>query len=207
MQAKLQNRLLIATNNPGKVKEFRQLLAELENVMLLTPEELGISVQVAEIGSSYAENAALKAGAFAAASGLPALADDSGLEVEVLGGAPGLYSARYSAKPGATSADRRAFLLENLSGVPRPWKARFRAVLAAALPGAEVAYFEGVCPGEILPEERGDNGFGYDPLFFIPEYGRTMAQLSDEEKNRISHRGRAVQVALPLLAQYFAQAE
>jgi XTP/dITP diphosphohydrolase len=208
MQTKLHNQLLIASNNPGKVKEFRQLLSELRDVALVTPQELGISLTVEETGSTYAENATLKAGAFRAASGLAALADDSGLEVEALDGAPGLYSARYSSKPGATSADRRAYLLENLSSKPRPWRARFRAVLAVAIPGeAQARLFEGTCPGEIIPEERGDNGFGYDPLFWIPEKGLTMAQLSDQEKNRISHRGWAVQAALPTLQEFFGRVE
>jgi XTP/dITP diphosphohydrolase len=208
MQTKLQKQLLIASNNPGKVKEFRQLLSELRNVTLVTPQELEISLKVEETGSTYAENAALKARAFVRTGGLLVLADDSGLEVDALDGAPGLYSARYSSKPGATSADRRAYLLENLSGKPRPWRARFRAVLAVAVPGEpEVLSFEGVCPGEIIAEERGENGFGYDPLFFIPEKDLTMAQLSDEEKNRISHRGRAVQAALPSLQELIDRAE
>jgi XTP/dITP diphosphohydrolase len=202
MQTNLQNRLLIATNNPGKVKEFRQLLQKLENVTLFTPKEIDLNISVNEIGSTYAENAALKAHSFADASSMPALADDSGLEVDALNGAPGLHSARYSAKPGANDADRRAFLLANLAHLPRPWTARFRAVLAFALPNEkEVILFEGICEGEIIPEERGDNGFGYDPIFYMPENGLTMAQLSDQEKNQISHRGRAAQAAIPTLQQ------
>lgn len=202
MQANLQSRLLIATNNPGKVKEFRQLLKNLENVSLITPKDLGLTLSIEEVGSTYAENAALKAHAFSDASGMPALADDSGLEVDALQGAPGLYSARYSSKPGANDADRRAFLLAKLTNLPRPWTARFRAVVAAALPGQEAAIlFEGVCAGEIIPEERGENGFGYDPIFYFPEQGLTMAQLTDQEKNQISHRGRAAQAALPTLQE------
>jgi XTP/dITP diphosphohydrolase len=205
MQTKLQGRLLIATNNPGKVKEFQQLLSDLPGVALVTPKQIGISLSVAETGSTYAENAVLKARAFAQESGQMALADDSGLEVDALEGAPGLFSARYSTKPGANAADRRAYLLENLAGKPQPWTARFRAVLAVSIPREEqVSVFEGVCPGEIVAEERGDNGFGYDPIFFIPEQEMTMAQLSDVEKNRISHRGRAVQAALPTLRELLA---
>lgn len=206
MQTKLQNQLLIATNNPGKVKEFRQLLSGLPEIELLTPKDLGISLSVAETGSTYSENAAIKVRAFAQAAGLPALADDSGLEVDALEGAPGLFSARYSSKPGATSADRRAFLLENLVEMAKPWTARFQAVVAVAVPGKEdLLFFAGECPGEIIPEERGDNGFGYDPIFYLPERGLTMAQLSDEEKNQISHRARAVQAALPALTGLFSQ--
>lgn len=208
MQTNLQNRLLIATNNPGKVKEFRQLLEKLENVILITPKNLGLALSIDEIGSTYTENAALKANAFCDASFMPALADDSGLEVDALGGAPGLYSARYSSKPGATDADRRAFLLSKLAHLPRPWTARFRAVLAAAFPDEEeVRLFEGVCEGEIIPEERGDNGFGYDPIFYFPERGLTMAQLSDQEKNQVSHRGRAAQAALPTLQALLNRSE
>jgi XTP/dITP diphosphohydrolase len=206
MQTNLQSQLLIATNNLGKVKEFRQLLENLENVILVTPKNLGLALSIEEVGSTYAENAALKANAFADASNLPSLADDSGLEVDALNGAPGLYSARYSSKPGANSADRRAFLLANLAHLPRPWTARFRAVLAATIPGEKaVKLFEGVCEGEIISEERGENGFGYDPIFFIPEKGLTMAQLSDQEKNLISHRGRAAQLALPTLQKLSAR--
>lgn len=200
MQTNLQNKLLIATNNPGKVKELQQLLKTLENLTVFTPKHLGLNLSIEEVGSTYADNATIKARSFADASGIPALADDSGLEVDALGGAPGIYSARYSSKPGASDADRRAYLLANLSGQPRPWNARFRAVVALAIPGKEsVKLFEGICEGEIIPEERGKNGFGYDPIFFIPDKGLTMAQLSDEEKNLISHRGRAVRIVLPYL--------
>jgi XTP/dITP diphosphohydrolase len=207
MQTNLQIRLLIATNNPGKVKEFRQLLKNMENVTLLTPKDIDLIISVKETGSTYAENAALKAHSYTAASSMPALADDSGLEVDALDGAPGLYSARYSAKPGANDADRRAFLLANLAHLARPWTARFRAVLAFALPDEEVILFEGICEGEIIPEERGDNGFGYDPIFYIPEKGATMAQLSDQEKNLISHRGRAAQAALPEIQKLLSKSE
>ena len=202
MQVKLHNQLLVATNNSGKVKELRQLLVELKNAVFVTPKDLGLSLDVAETGSTYAENARLKAEAYSQASGLIALADDSGLEVDALNGAPGLYSARYSNKPGANDADRRAYLLENLSGLPHPWTARFRASLVISVPGkAEIPVFSGVCEGEIIFEERGKNGFGYDPIFFIPAEGRTMAQLSDQTKNQISHRGRAVQAAMPTLRE------
>jgi len=207
MQTKLQKRLLIATNNPGKLKEFRQLLGKLPGVELVSPKELGISPEFEESGATYAENAGIKARVFADASGLVVLADDSGLEVDALEGAPGLYSARYSDQPGATDADRRIFLLENLAEKQRPWLARFRAVIAVAAPGQDIRFAEGMCEGEIIPEERGTNGFGYDPIFYMPEFGRTMAELSDEEKNQVSHRGRAVEAAMAILRDVFGLLE
>lgn len=197
-------KLLIATNNKGKIEEVQALLSGL-NAELVTPEQVGVSLRVSEDGATYAENAEKKAIAFARLTDLISLADDSGLEVEPLGGAPGLYSARYVPRPNATDADRRAFLLENLAGKPRPWLARFRAAIAIAVPHGSVQVLEGECQGEIIAEERGSGGFGYDPVFFIPELGRTMAELGMEEKNRISHRARAVMKARPMLEAVFRQ--
>ena len=191
-------KLLIATNNKGKMEEVQALLDGM-NVELVAPEQLGVDLHVTEDGTTYAENAEKKAVAFARITDMISLADDSGLEVDALGGAPGLYSARYTGKPGATDAERRAFLLKNLEGKPRPWLARFRAAIAIAIPGGSVQVIEGQCPGEIIPEERGRGGFGYDPIFFIPELGRTMAELDMPEKNRISHRARAILKARPIL--------
>jgi XTP/dITP diphosphohydrolase len=192
--------LLIATENKGKRRELQQLLDGL-SIDLVLPSEAGVTLKVEETGSTYAENAALKAVAYASASGLTALADDSGLEVDALNGAPGLYSARYSPLPGATDADRRAHLLQNLRGEPRPWTARFHATIAVATPGGEVRYAEGACPGEIIPEERGTGGFGYDPIFLLEGQSQTMAELEDAEKNRLSNRGRAVRAAIPILRE------
>jgi len=199
----VEKRLLIATNNRGKMAEIRALLAGLE-VSLVTPGDLGLDLEVPEQGQTYAENAAYKALAFAAASGLLSLADDSGLEVDALNGRPGLHSNRFGPQP-ATDASRRRYLLEQLAGRPRPWTARFRATLALARPGSEVRLTEGICEGEIIPEERGSNGFGYDPLFLIPGTGRTMAELSMDEKNRLSHRARAVRNALPILRELLGE--
>lgn len=198
----MSKQLLIATNNAGKVAELRELLRDLP-IELVTPGEIGLKLEVKEDGRTYRENAVKKALAFAHASGLTALADDSGLEVEALGGAPGLYSARYSPKPGAGDADRRAFLLENLRAAkaPRPWKAQFHAAIAVATPEGNVQTAEGTCPGVIIPEERGTGGFGYDPIFLLPETGLTMAELAMEEKNRLSHRARAVLAARPILRE------
>jgi non-canonical purine NTP pyrophosphatase (RdgB/HAM1 family) len=119
--------------------------------------------------------------------------------VDALDGAPGLYSARYSPLPGATDADRRAYMLKNLAGKPRPWTAHFHATIAIGLPDGQVLFADGNCYGEIIPDERGNNGFGYDPIFFIPEMEHTMAELSMDEKNRLSHRALAVKKALPIL--------
>lgn len=187
-------KLLLASQNPGKLRELQAILQDLP-IQLITPAELGVQLDVAETGSTYAENAALKSEAYAKESGLIALADDSGLEVDALNGAPGLYSARYAPAPNATDADRRAYLLQNLLPHPRPWIARFRATIAITLPGGETHFAEGACEGEIIPEERGNGGFGYDPIFYIPEAGCTMAELPEDEKNRISHRARALEKA------------
>lgn len=196
------NKLLIATNNKGKVKELQELLNNI-GIELITPADINLFLDVEEDGKTYAENASKKAISFAAASGLASLADDSGLEVEALDGAPGLYSARYSPKPGANDADRRAYLLQNLKDKPHPWKAHFHATIAIAKPSGEIEIVEGNCFGEIIPEERGNDGFGYDPIFHIPELSQTMAELEMEHKNRISHRGLAVMNAIPVLKKIF----
>jgi XTP/dITP diphosphohydrolase len=190
------NTILLATNNHGKLIEIQAILSDAD-LHLVTPREIGLQLEVEEDGLTYAENAAKKALAFAAVSGLPVLADDSGLEVDALNGAPGLHSARFSPRPGATDADRRHLLVSRLAGAPRPWTARFRCVIAIAAPGRAPLFSEGVCPGEIIPQERGQGGFGYDPIFYLPELSRTMAELESSEKNRISHRGRAIAAARP----------
>ena len=197
------NKLLIATNNKGKVLELQELLND-SGIEFVTPAQINLQLDVEEDGLTYQENAGKKAIAFAQSSGLISLADDSGLEVNALGGAPGLYSARYSPKPSATDADRRAFLLENLKDKPRPWTAHFHATIAIAQPNGAVEFVEGNCHGEIIPEERGTGGFGYDAIFFMPELGRTMAELDMDEKNRLSHRARAVITAMPILKRIFS---
>ena len=189
--------LLIGTHNRGKQAELRYLLDRL-GLELVTLQELGIELEVPEPGPDYATHARDKALAYARASNLWTVSDDSGLEVDALGGAPGLGSARLGGK-GLSDADRRRILLELLKAHPRPWTARFRAVVALASPEGRVELGEGICPGEILPEERGRGGFGYDPLFLVEGSGQTMAELRPSEKNRISHRARAVQALLPSL--------
>ena len=222
------NKLLIATNNQGKIEELRELLDDMR-IKLVTPAQIGLDLDVHEDGNTYAENAAKKAAAFARASGLIALADDSGLEVDALDGQPGLYSARYGSAGGEKLSDagRRQYLLRQLNDKPRPWTARFHATIALAIPegvipperhragvsGAknltetdtEVYLAEGWCEGEIIPEERGIGGFGYDPIFLLPELGKTMAELGMDEKNRLSHRARAVITAMPVLKLLFAR--
>lgn len=196
------HKLLLATNNKGKVAEIKALLGK-TGLTLLTPADLGLALEVPEDGLTYTENASKKAAAFSQASGLVALGDDSGLEVDALDGQPGLHSHRFSPNPDATDADRRKYLLEKLQGVPRPWKAHFHATVAVVLPSGEVQITNGQCDGEIIPEERGSNGFGYDPIFFIPAIGHTMAELRMEEKNRLSHRALAIQNAIPILSVIF----
>ena len=190
--------ILIATGNKGKLLEMQELLVGLP-LRLVLPAELGITLEVEENGATYADNAALKALAYCRAAGMLALADDSGLEVDVLGGLPGIRSARFSEKPGASDADRRAYLLKRLQRFPRPWRAHFHCTVALAKPGTELLFAEGDCPGEIIPVERGDNGFGYDPIFLLTELGLTMAELDMQTKNRLSHRARAMLAARPLL--------
>jgi XTP/dITP diphosphohydrolase len=196
--------LLIATNNKGKVKELQDLLND-TGLELITPVQINLELDVIEDGHTYAENATKKAIAFASASGLISLADDSGLEVDALDGAPGLYSARYGSSNGEklSDKDRRVFLISNLQGKSRPWTARFRATIAIALQNGETHLAAGFCEGEIIPEERGTGGFGYDPIFLLSDLGKTMAELSMEEKNRLSHRARAVMNAKPVLCQLF----
>jgi XTP/dITP diphosphohydrolase len=193
-------RLLLASANPGKLREIKDLLKDLP-VELVTPQEIGLDLQIEEHGSTYAENAALKALAYARASGMLTLADDSGLEVDALEGRPGIYSARFSPQPGASDADRRAYLLQCLEGLARPWRGRFRCVVALATPQGQVYFSEGICEGEVIPEERGQDGFGYDPIFLIPELGLTMAELDLPSKNRLSHRARAIRAAIPMLTE------
>jgi XTP/dITP diphosphohydrolase len=198
-------RLLIATNNKDKIEELQDLLKDV-NIQLITPADLNLKLDVVEDGLTYAENAAKKALAFAQASGLVSLADDSGLEVDALNGEPGLYSARYGSVDGIklSDAERRKVLLAKLIPFPRPWTARFKATIAIADTNYQLRITEGVCEGEIIPEERGAGGFGYDPIFLFPELGKTMAELSMDEKNRLSHRAKAVMQAKEVLKSLFA---
>lgn len=181
---------MLATRNPGKLDELRALLAQ-DPVVLLAMDELGRGAEVEEAGATFAENARLKARAASRLSGLPALADDSGLEVVGLGGGPGVRSTRFLGA-GSTAEDRLRALVERVRSLPESDRAaRFVCALALALPDP-LYEFEGFCRGVIVLEPRGAHGFGYDPIFYLPDQGCTMAELDPMIKNRISHRARAV---------------
>lgn len=198
-----RQKLLIATHNQGKVREYRALLADLPlDVTYLDAE--GITFEVDETGTTFAENAILKARAYAAATGLLTWADDSGLEVDALGGEPGVRSARYGAPVVQGDEGRYRLLLSRLAEVQEADRsARFRCVVALAWPDSRLATAEGVCEGRIALAPRGQHGFGYDPVFLVADtgYRQTMAELEPERKNVISHRGRASQAAKQVLAQ------
>lgn len=189
------DKLLIATHNPGKTREIAEILADLP-IRCLSLAEAGIKEDIEETGATYAENALLKANFALQTTGLPALGDDSGLEVDALGGRPGLHTARYA----PTNPERWAKLLGELKDVP--WEqrtARFVCVIALVAEAGHSQIVEGTCEGIIGLEPKGQGGFGYDPLFYVPEFSCTMAELSDAVKNRISHRGRAVLKAKEVL--------
>ena len=191
-------KVLFASQNQGKLKEFNSLLGDLD-IELIHPKQIGLSLSVVEDGKTYLENATKKAKNFAEASGLITLADDSGLEVDALDGKPGLFSARFSPQPGATDADRRGYLLQKLRAIPQPWTAQFRCLIALVDQTGGSQFAEGICPGQIIPEERGTHGFGYDPIFLVSSMERTMAELTMEEKNRLSHRALALKIIRPML--------
>ena len=194
-------KLLIATNNHGKVREFQELLKGLPYT-LVTPGEIGLKLDVHESGQTYQENARIKAAAFAKASGILALADDSGLEVDALGGEPGIRSSRYAGE-GASDHQRVNFLLNKLKDVPEQKRTgRFRCVIALARPDGQIEFCEGSCEGLITFAPRGSEGFGYDPIFFFTELKQTMAELPSEVKNGISHRARAAFKARLLLQDW-----
>jgi len=196
--AKSKPKLLLATNNLGKARELAALLGGVPYIVT-TPQEEGITLDVDETGATFEENAALKARAFAAASGLLALADDSGLEVDALGGEPGLLSARY-AGPQASDEERVRYLLGKLDGIEWAERgARFRSIIALVQPQGAVRFFEGSCEGVIAFEPQGAGGFGYDPIFHVRAMNKSMAELSLEEKNGISHRGGAARKAAEYL--------
>lgn len=193
-------RLLLGTNNPGKTMELIALLDGL-NLDICKPVDLGQELNVDEVGNNYLENALLKAQAWSKQSGIATLADDSGLEVDALHGAPGVLSHRITGVPAASDAERRKFLLLQLTGLSRPWTARFKCAIVVAVPGRESITGTGFCEGEIISEERGTNGFGYDPIFLVHGTGKTMAELSMAEKNQLSHRARAMESICPMLAE------
>lgn len=187
------NRFLLASNNLHKLDELRRLLADYR-IAVTSPSELGLRLEVPETGMSFAENALLKARAFARAAGMPAIADDSGLAIDALGGAPGVYSARYGG-PGLTDADRTRLVLDQLTGIPETKRsARFVAAIAVVY-GTSGETFEGHVEGEIAFESRGGHGFGYDPIFLYPPLGKTFGEMRPDEKSMVSHRARALGLA------------
>ncbi len=191
MSHNMKRTIVFATGNEGKMREIRQIMKGI-HVELLSMKEAGIEADIIEDGESFAENAVIKAKAVAEKTNHIVLADDSGLEIDYLNKEPGIYSARYMGED--TSYDlKNANLLERLEGVPDEKRtARFVCAIAAAMPDGEVFTTVGIIEGRIGYEIKGENGFGYDPIFYLPEYGCTSAQLSEEEKNAISHRGRAL---------------
>ena len=191
-------RFVLASHNPGKLREMREILGEL-GILVLSQQEAGVDVEPEETGATFEENAVIKAVSVMEASGLPALADDSGLAVDALGGAPGVYSARYGGGHDRSDAERNAFLLKNMEHEEQRG-AKFVSVIAVAYPDGRILTARGEVRGEIAREERGENGFGYDPLFRLPD-GRHMAELTSEEKNAISHRGNALRELKRILTE------
>lgn len=201
----MRQRLLVATHNRGKVQEYAEMLADLE-IEWLSLDDTGVKLDVAETGQTFRENAILKAQTYAKETGLLTLADDSGLEVDALGGEPGVFTARYGGA-GLTSKQRYQLLLRNMADIPLPERtARFRCVIALAGPdGALLGVSDGVCEGIIGETAVGEAGFGYDPVFYLPERGKTMAQLDSAAKHQISHRGRALRAIEPVLREALAR--
>jgi len=198
-------KLVVATNNPGKLREFQQLLDGC-GFELVTPSQLGVEFAPEETGATFEENAKMKAVEAARSCLLPALADDSGLEVDHLGGRPGIFSARYAGDdrtdPSLSDEERVDIVLREMQGVTEQRRgARFRCVIAVATPAGDVRSVEGVFEGRIGRVARGEHGFGYDPIFVVPELGVTSAELAPAQKNEISHRGRAARKARELLRQ------
>ena len=182
-------KMVLASKNPKKLEEMAVILSQL-GIEVVLESDVGVDVEVEETGTTFEENAALKAFAVMEAAGLPAIADDSGLCVDALGGGPGVYSARYGGE-GLTDADRYRLVLEGLQG-QLDRGAKFVSAICCAFPGGDRVEARGECPGVIGYAPQGENGFGYDPIFFLPEKKKTFAQLTGEEKNAISHRGKAL---------------
>lgn len=191
-------KLVLASKNKKKLVEMNEILSHL-GIEVCSEAEAGVDVEVEETGTTFEENSLLKARAVMEASGLPAIADDSGLCVDALGGAPGVYSARYGG-PGLDDVGRYRLLLENMKGQPRG--AKFVSVITCCFPNGDVLTARGECPGTIAFAPMGEGGFGYDPVFFIPSLKKTFAQLTPEEKNAISHRGKALEQFQKELERY-----
>ena len=188
----MKRKIIFATGNQGKMHEIRQILGDMD-LEVVSMKEAGIDIDIVEDGTTFEENAIIKAKAVAAYTDAIVLADDSGLEIEYLNNEPGIYSARYMGADTPYSVKNQNFI-DRLKGVPDEKRtARFVCVIAAAMPDGEIFTTKGVIEGRIAEEEKGENGFGFDPIFYVPEYGCTTAQLSEEQKNAISHRGKALE--------------
>ena len=183
-------RFVLASNNERKLEELRQILSQMGHEVL-SQREAGLNLTVEETGTTFEENARLKARGASDALGLPVIADDSGLMVDALDGAPGVYSARYGGE-GLDDRGRNALLLKNMEGKENR-SARFVCCICCRFPDGREITARGECPGQILEGPRGKDGFGYDPVFYMPKYGKTMAEMTPEEKNAVSHRGRALE--------------
>ena len=200
----MERRLLVATGNPGKVVELAELLRGAP-FTLVSLRDLALPTEIEEPADTFEGNAVIKAETYARMSGLLTIADDSGLEVDALDGAPGVHSRRFAGED-ASDDDRTALVLARLDGVPWDRRtARYRCVLALAAPGEPTVTCEGACSGIIDYGPRGDGGFGYDPVFYLPDYGKTVAELSLEEKNQVSHRARAAREAAAMLMERAAR--
>lgn len=195
----MSQKFVLASHNPGKIKEMSAILAQF-GVEVVSPKDLGITVDVEETGVTFAENAMLKAKAICAAAGLPAIADDSGLCVDALNGGPGVYSARYGGE-GLDDKGRYMLLLNSMRGQTTR-AAHFACAIACAFPNGDELTAEGQCHGTIAFAPMGEGGFGYDPVFFVPEKAKTFSQLTAEEKNEISHRGKALEAFVKKLETY-----
>lgn len=194
----MRKQIIIASGNKGKVQEVREILAELD-VEIVSMHEAGVNMEIDETGSTFAENAAIKAKAVAECTGGIVLADDSGLEIDYLNKEPGIYSARYMGETTPYTI-KNAALIERLKDAKEAERsARFICAIAVVFPDGELLSTAGTIEGRIAYEEKGSNGFGYDPIFYLPEYEKTTAQLSEKEKNRISHRGKALEQMKKLL--------
>lgn len=197
----MSKRIVFATGNAGKIREIQMILADL-NMEVVSMKEAGIQVDIEENGSTYEENALLKARAVAAFTDDIVMADDSGLEIDYLNKEPGIYSARYLGEDTPYSI-KNANLMERLMGVPDEKRsARFVCAIAAVLPGGKELTTRAAIEGRIGYEEKGSNGFGYDPIFYVPEFGKTTAELTGEEKNKVSHRGKALELMKEELRKY-----
>ena len=195
-------KLVLASKNKKKLVEMNDILSQL-GIQVCSEAEAGVDVEVEETGTTFEENSLLKAKAVMEASGLPAIADDSGLCVDALNGAPGVYSARYGGE-GLDDVGRYRLLLENMSG-QMPRTARFVSVITCCFPNGDVLTARGECPGTIAFAPMGEGGFGYDPVFFLPPLKKTFAQLSPEEKNAVSHRGKALELFRARLEEYLKE--